>query len=383
MTPHPHRQLVPLPPVWASLAVALLFATWTWNLYGVDMDAFLLPWFAHIRQAGVIGAFATPFSNYTPPYLYLLAAVSPLAALLPPFVVIKLLSYGGHLLLAVAMRRLFAAAGHERPARAAALVALAPTLFVSPAIMSQCDAFWASALVMAVTAAIQRRHGAMFAWCGVAVAFKLQAAFAGPFILALALSRYVPLRLWLLTPLAYGAMMLPAWLAGWPAGDLATIYLRQAAWEDALALSAPNIWMIVQSSPVPSPAALGQAATAAALLAVASYVLFFARRLGGDDPIISLRAACLCALVVPGLLPRMHERYFFLSDVLALAIVLLRPAEWRIGLLTQLGSALAILAYLSGASELAVIGAAAMIMATWMLARPLFASAPRPVPAAA
>jgi len=53
------------------------------NLYALcfstvsdDMSRFLVPWFDHIVRHGPIGAFAHPFSDYTPPYLYLLAGVS-------------------------------------------------------------------------------------------------------------------------------------------------------------------------------------------------------------------------------------------------------------------------------------------------------------------
>jgi Gpi18-like mannosyltransferase len=360
-----------LPPVALTLAVCCVFAGWTWDAYGVDTDAFLLPWFAHIREAGPFGAFAQPFSNYTPPYLYLMAASSPLAAVLQPHVVLKLLSFAGHGLLALAVRRLLASLGHAQPWRGAALIAVAPSLFISPAVLVQCDSFWAAAIVMALVASIERRHTAMFAWCGLAVAFKLQAVFAAPFFLSLAIARHVPLPTWTVAPAAAVASLLPAWAMGWPAGDLLTIYFRQTQWEDALALNAPNLWMIVQHLPAAAETGLNGVASAAALIASLCFVLFFSQRLDRADAVTLLRAACLCAMLVPGLLPRMHERYFFLSDVFALVLVIVRPAEWRVALLTQIGSGLAILAYMTGETSLAVFGAVAMITATWLVARPL------------
>ena len=349
--------------------MALAIAFWSWPLSSVDMGTFLLPWFAHIRETGALGAFAVPFSNYTPPYLYLLALAQPLGESTSAFDAIKTVSFVGHMLLLASVFRLLQAAGHRQPWRAAALIAVAPTLFVNPAVLAQCDAYWAAAVTMALAAAVHRRHLAMFAWCGLAVALKAQAAFVAPFFLALAIARHVPIRMWLVAPLTAALCMVPAWLAGWPAADLLTIYLRQTQWESALALNAPNVWMLIQTLGGGSTAALGAAATGGAIIASAAFVGVFARRLDTVDAEHLLRIALLCTLIVPGLLPRMHERYFFLGDVLALVLVAIRPADWRLGLLTQAGSGLAILAYMTGLAGLACVGAAAMILATWFLAR--------------
>jgi Gpi18-like mannosyltransferase len=323
----------------------------------------------HIQAAGPVGAFATPFSNYSPPYLYLLAAVSPLSELLTPYTAIKLLSCGSLVALAMACHRLLALTGHPQPARAAALVGLTPTLFVNPAVLNQCDGLWVAALLMAVTCAVGRRHERMLMWCGVALSIKAQAAFAAPFFLALVISRQVPPRQWLLAPLAFVLMLAPAWTAGWPAADLLTIYFRQAEWSDRLAMNAPNIWMLAEGTVGALPPWVTPLATAMTLGAIAIYLLVFARRLANAEGTDLLAAALICALIVPGLLPRMHERFFFLADVLALLLCLSRTGWGRPAVYTQLGSGCAILAYLSGVWVLAVAGALFMLAATWFAIR--------------
>src|SRR5437588_169672 len=60
-----------------------------WPAVTGDMRHFLLPWLGHILERGPVGAFSVPFSNYTPPYLYLLALVSPLAAFMAKISLIK------------------------------------------------------------------------------------------------------------------------------------------------------------------------------------------------------------------------------------------------------------------------------------------------------
>jgi len=70
------------------------------------MDVFLLPWFDHIIDRGRVAVFSHPFSNYTPPYLYLLSAATLLSGLLPKVTIIKLLAVVGNGVLALSVRRL-------------------------------------------------------------------------------------------------------------------------------------------------------------------------------------------------------------------------------------------------------------------------------------
>ncbi|QNA84385.1 hypothetical protein G4G27_10585 [Sphingomonas sp. So64.6b] len=362
--------LTQLPHVATTLGLSALILIGLWPLTGNDMASFLLPWFDHIVATGPVASFSTPFSNYSPPYLYLLAAITPFSAVVPAMTLIKLLSLLGTAALALAARHLLRLLGVTDANRAAALVFALPTVALNTGLMGQCDAMWAAPCLMALAAALRRRHVAMLAWCGLALAFKVQALLVAPFFLALLINRRVPIRLWPIMPLTTVIMMLPAWAAGWPAADLATVYLRQADTYDGLALKAPNIWAILQELPLGGLPMLGLA-LAAAIGASVAYIARFSTQPLTDRTIVSV--ALLATLLTTGLLPRMHERYFFLADVLALimALVIRDRSSVRIAVLVQAGSILGIVNYITGINAMAIIGAFAMIAATVQLARPL------------
>jgi len=269
------------------------------------------------------------------------------------------------------VRALLFRLGTPQPNRAAAFVFVLPSVALNAGLLGQCDAMWAAACVMALAAAIDRRHAMMLVWCGLALGFKVQALLIAPFFLALLINRRVPLRLWPIAPLTAAATMLPAWAAGWPASDLATIYFRQADTYEALSLNAPNLWAIVQALPWIGTLPMMGLAFAAAIGATAAYIAWLSARALQGRALIP--AALLCPLVTAGLLPRMHERYFFLADVIALVLALsMRDrASWRIAILIQAGSTLGLLSYLSGIDGLGMLGGVAMIVATVRLARPL------------
>jgi len=306
----------------AALSLVLYIALWP-AVTG-DMQHFLVPWLETILDRGQVGAFSAPFANYTPPYLYLLAVVSPLAAVIPKISLIKLLSVAGTMILALAGRNLLRAAGSDRANEGALWLILLPSVVVNAAGLGQCDALWSAACVMSVASAIARRPVAMLVWFGVGIAFKAQAIFLAPFIAQRLLAERTPVAFWIMPPAVYTAVMLPAALAGWPLTDLFTVYLRQAAWNPEFIGNAANPWSLVQLlAPGASWLWLGHAA---ALAAAGTYLMLFRR--AGAQPRCILALALLSALVLPFLLPKMHERFFFLADVLAFLLAFVRRDRW-------------------------------------------------------
>ena len=325
------------------LALAFYMGSLCWWTETHDMRDFLLPWFRHLVTYGPIGAFAHPFSNYTPPYLYLLAIVSLLHGSIAPIYLIKALSVAGTAIAAYAVSDLVRAMGGPR--RYALLLFILPSELINATLLGQCDAFWAGACVLAVAATIRGCTLRALLWCGVAVSCKLQAAFLAPFIVGALIGRREPLMKWIVPPLVFTALMTPAWLAGWPAEKLAMIYPAQGGSYDFPG-SLANPW-IFATIYAPDAAGhfywLGYAAAAAASVAIGILTTSAANR-----PRALHFLALLSALALPFLLPKMHERYFFLADLLSLAAAISYPRRAAIttAAATQLASLLSLITYL-------------------------------------
>ncbi len=351
-------------------AVALLHAAF-WKLPTPDYTQFLQYWYRHLADQGLAQAFAAPFGNYSPPYLYLLGLLTFTEPFLAPLDAIKTLSLAGNAWLAFAVFRLLSTAKAGQEERGGLLVLLLPTMAAQVVFFSQCDALWAAPCVLAVTAAIERRHAAMLVWAGVAFAFKAQAAFLAPFLFAVLLSRRVGPGYWLIPPLVTAAMMVPAWLAGWPARDLLLVYIRQGGQLQSFISNAPDPWVL---GAVLAPELTRPLIPFGFLLsAIAALALAWRLRLSLGSAREIVTAALLSAILVPFVLPKMHERYFLLTDVLAFALAYAWPGRATIGiaLATSLGSALAIVAYLWQRPEVAILGAASMSVALVLVIREL------------
>jgi Gpi18-like mannosyltransferase len=350
----------------ALLALGGLTALWlhilAWPVTTPDMGTYLLPWYDHIADRGPIGAFAEPFSNYTPAYLYLLAFVSLFDGWASPFTLIKLLSVAGTGALALSVHYLLAAAGAPRRIEAALFVFLIPSAIINAPFFGQCDAMWVAPCLMATAEAMRRRTARMLVWCGIAFAFKAQAAFFAPFVFAVLLQQRAPLWQWLIPPAVYLASVMPAWLAGWPLGDLLAVYLAQATTFD-VAGNLANPWVAARAWLPDGGRGLFWIGYAAAGTAAIFYVARFRHRTW--TPAQMLAAATLSALILPWLLPKMHERYFFLADILAFAFaVTARDRDSvNIALAVQLASMMALFSYTVNWPLPAILGGAVAAVA--------------------
>jgi hypothetical protein len=155
-------------------------------------------------------------------------------------------------------------------------------------------------------------------WCGVAFAFKAQAAFIAPVIIGAMIGRRAPLWQWTVPGLVFLATLVPPWLIGWPGLKLLTVYLDQAAW-DRIPGRLANPWMlgtIFADHAARNWFAIGYVAAGGAALTIAALAARAAR-----NPRALILLAALAGTVLPFLLPQMLERYYFLGDVMTLALV--------------------------------------------------------------
>jgi Gpi18-like mannosyltransferase len=307
-------------PRWHALAVLALGALVAWALpffmhLPTDYNEFVLPWYRHIVAYGPIEAFAHPFSNYTPPYLYLLSATTLIGG--PPVLVIKGLSVVSGAWAAYAAYRLMSELGLKWALEAALAMLLLPTMVINVPFYGQADMFWIAPCLFAITAACRSRNLAMVLWASLAFAIKAQAVFLAPFVMAMLINRRSPWSYWMVPPVIYALAMLPAWLAGWPAYDLLTVYVRQAQYVPANGIpfvsTASNPWALFWYLDLWLAVRSYWIGFAAAAVATAIYVAFIARRhLSGHQIVL---AAALSATMLPFLLPGMHERFFALAEL--------------------------------------------------------------------
>lgn len=332
-----------------------------------DVAYYIIPWYKQIMVSGL----SEPVGNYSPPYLYLLAGLTVLDGLLPTIALVKLLSLVGAAWLAFACCRLLKLLGATP--ELGFTVLLLPSVISNTSLLGQADTFWVAPCVLAVASAVRERLVWVAVWSGVAFAFKLQSIFLAPFVIHLFFVRRAALQIWAIVPATYVFAMIPAWLSGWPAWDLANIYLDQIRWrqvpEKGLFVSNGASWWTVYGWLNPSLALqtfwIGFALAAAALARLMFVPALFGRKL--------VVLAVLSAAVAPFLLPGMHERFHLLADVLAFIYALAYPSRRSIAaaILMQIASALPVYVWAFEAEPTQLIAPPIAAVAIFLLVREL------------
>jgi len=338
------RNILALCLILASLSVRLLLLPHE----TLDYIDFLKPWTEFFADNGGFAALGESVGNYNPPYLYILAAISYLGC--EPLLPIKLVSIFFDMLLACAAAGCVLKVSSSEKSGFVCFFAVLflPTVLLNGAYWGQCDSIYAFFGVWALWLSMQDRGvGAMLA-LSASLAFKLQAVFIIPAFFVLLLRRRLRLGQLLLFPAAYVVWLLPPVLCGRSFVEVMTLYLGQTgSIGGGLNYNSASVFSMLgwgQSLDTELWSRLGIIAAFAFMLLVLVTAVLRRREL---DDMLTLGFALLLCIGIPFLLPHMHDRYFYLADILSLCLACALPAFALPAALVQFGSMHGYLAYLT------------------------------------
>ena len=300
----------------------------------LDYYASLKPWYNAIMAAG-FAAFATGFSTYNPPYLYLLYLVARFLPDLPVVVAVKLPPVVADFICAYLVFLIVREAAGQRlvfSLLAGFGVLFAPSVILNSSFWGQADSLYTVGILACVYFLILRRPGVAMLCFGIALAFKLQAIFLAPVLLALLLRGNLPWRTMLLVPLMLFLAILPSWLAGRPLGQLLGVYVYQASQFEFITMNAPSIYAFLPNTKQ----VFNLLYVPGILMGAAAAFTWFILLFKAPRPIegrLLLAVTLVSLLAVPLFLPKMHERYFFPADILAIALAFLYPRLYYVPIL--------------------------------------------------
>ncbi|MGI6038585.1 MAG: conjugal transfer protein TraL [Clostridiales bacterium] len=331
-----------------------------------DYNAFLSHWLQYFRDNGGFSALGKRIGDYNVPYLYFMALFSyiPVSGLY----LIKLLSVIFDILLAYTAMKLVTLLTNRNDFGVAAfiLVLLLPTVTVNSSMWGQCDSIYTSLGLLALYYGLKKKPILSVSLAALAFSFKLQVIFLLPIFAVLLFTDRIKIRHLFAFPVVYFLVFLPAAIMGRPVIDAILIYTNQVgSYSSFLTLNAPSIYALLGSVSDRSLfTAIGIIIAFLTLLSLLLYLLLRRKRL--DIRTITISAALMVQLI-PFLLPSMHERYFYLSDILSVISSFASPWLIPVPILVQLGSWSGYHAYLFGGGIGIELGAKFMLAAAVIL----------------
>jgi Gpi18-like mannosyltransferase len=219
-------------------------------------------------------------------------------------------------------------------------------VFLTSALWGQFESIYGSLSLASLYFLLRKQPIWALVLFGLAVSFKPQALLLFPLFLVLCVAGQIRKRYFLMIPMVYLITILPACLIGRGFIDVLTTYRsRTDNPGHALNLNAPNIFQWLPIGPYSSWESAGiiLAMSGAGIL---SFVVLASRRRITDE--IILKLALVFVLVVPFLLPEMHERYFYLADIISIVYAFYFPKYFYVTILIQISSLISYSPYLNG-----------------------------------
>lgn len=319
----------------ALLAVALVVRWQFVDVRTLDFNAFLDGWYNTIADAGGFSAFKEKFADYNYPYLYLIAILTYLH--IPALVGIKAISMIFDIVLASFAYRIVGLRYRQFWPRALVfgLILGLPTVIANSSYWGQADGIYSAFAVGGIYFLIRRRPWLACIFLGLAISFKLQAIFIFPVLLWLVLRRYVPIKALLAIPAVFLLLDVPPLLVGAPWKTVLSVYLEQTDSYKQLTLGAPNVYQLLWLDGNLDWVAYTGIAVAATI--IAAFLGWSMWKRPPVTPTTILVTATANAVLVPFLLPAMHERYFYLAEVLSVIVAFYLPMRfWIIPILIQI-----------------------------------------------
>lgn len=331
-------------------ALAVVLRVLSLPTQNVDMKGYL-KWYSQIEQRG-FAAMADDFSVYTPPYLYLLWGASLIRNVVDPRLTLKLIPVLFDFLSAFAVYKLVRLKFPDGPAPwlAAAGFLLLPTVIANGAYWGQIDSLYTSFLLLCVYFLLKERPAPAMLMLGISLAIKAQAVFLLPFLAVMFFKKRIPWWTLVIPPLVYVVSILPAVFAGRPFMEALTIYISQAGEFPQIAMHAANLYSLIVRHPEwVKPAYYGGLALTVVL--VSAWIFIYSRRRFTLSPRLVLFMALVSTVIVPYLLPKMHDRYFYPADNLSYVLAFFWPGAWYIVLGYQVISGLVYFIFLHSVGQ--------------------------------
>jgi len=311
-----------------ALAIAIRYSLL--NFQSIDYTVYTRHWYAFIKSHG-FSAFGQNFSNYNPPYLYLLYIIIRFFPNLSALTVTKLPSIVADFVCAGLAYKIVSIKYPESPISMFAIFAIlfAPTIVLNSAFWGQADALYTVALIACIYLLLIKQPALAIVFFGVSMSFKAQAIFLLPLLFALLLRREIPWKDLLIVPLIVFLSLAPAWLAGRSLMDLISIYPSQASQYQQLSMHAPSLLSLIPNSgrfyPYFYPAGLILTISVALLLSVLIY-----KSHADLTPSLLIELSLISVMIMPLLLPKMLDRYFYPADVLSILFAFYFPSYFYI-----------------------------------------------------
>lgn len=220
-----------------------------------------------------------------------------------------------------------------------------PTIIMNSAVWGNSDSTLGLTLIFALYLALIRKDYWAFFLLGLSFGNKLQAVFIVPFFALLIVNRKLKLHAIIFAFFGFILTFVPSWICGAPFGQpFSYVGVQLGRWNN-LTYGCANMWHLLNFKGD----VVNKASTWIGLGLIGTLLaLVHLRHIDLENKQNLFKLSVLLIFAVVFFLPHMHERYFYLIEVLVVIYAIINPKRFYLPILMQLSGAIAYYHYLSG-----------------------------------
>lgn len=320
----------------AMLTAALIYLRVSLlTIKSVDYNEFLSKWVFKMRNVSFFEAIALEVGDYNLPYMYFLAIISRFKC--SDIILIKAFSCFFDVVCAYIVTKLVSIKTDrvQHHILAFVLTLAAPTVILNGAYWGQCDVIYTALCLASMYCAIKEKGWEAVILFTLAFSFKLQSIFIVPALIICLLTKKIkPIQLTAI-PAVLVVTALPAIFAGRDIKSIMDIYSTQIEEYPSLVLNAPTVFQFVGNVEYATLKTFGIFLSGTVSLIFVYLIYNYRKQLKTCDYI---DVFYISAVILPFFLPSMHDRYFFMADVLSIVVFMFDWRKWYVPVITIFAS---------------------------------------------
>lgn len=319
----------------AFTILAFLIRIIFFNNVNGDMVNYLVPWIEKIKDLGKIESLKYTIGNYNTPYILILTIISylPISKNGQYMSAIKIVSVLFDYIMAISTMILTYKLTNNKKKSILSyiIVLLLPTVISNSSAWGQCDSIYTSFIIISLICLVEYKFKYSMMFLGIAFSFKLQTILIMPLYLYILLSKNEKKLKWqdgTVFLLTFFAMGIPSLIMGKSIFDTYSIYFTQTSeHQELFTLNYYNYYTLL------SPDKFGEIhylvndafnyiGIGILLVGFALSFLFviYKKIKISNKQIIEIGVWCI--IFTTFFLPRMHERYAYVADVLSIVYLM-------------------------------------------------------------
>lgn len=294
--------------------ISMLFRIFFMNIKSDDYLLFLSNWWNKINEYGGFNSLKYIIGDYPDSYMFLLCIGASITK--NSLIFIKVLSTAFDILIFLFGYKIIEHFSKESANKYSWILILLPGILVNSAILGQCDSIY-TAFVLAFIYNILKNHNKLaLSFFGIAISFKLQSLFIAPVILYLIATKKIKIYDLFFIILGFILPFIPSILIGKGLIENIKILMFQTSEYNYFVKSCPNMYSLLLLN-YKQINTLLKYSIAIIVGIIAIFISLHKYKDGYNDTTFIYKSFLISSIVV-FLLPSMHDRYFYLANILGI-----------------------------------------------------------------